>query len=168
MIAVGLDIEATGLDKVKDRPIELALTRYTTKFNRGLESRACILQSDGVPVTPEITEITGINQEMCDKQGLDPKLGFEIGMDFLDRSQAIVAFNGRRFDVPMMHQWAKRLGTAFPDKFIIDPYEDLPATNDRPSPGMRPQELITMCAKEGIYYDPHEAGADVGSAVAAA
>ena len=156
MIVVGLDIESTGLDKVKDRPIELGLTVWTTKYNRGLESRSMLVQSDGVKVTDEITGITGITQAMADKFGLDPETAFEEARFYTDMEEveAIVAFNGRRFDIPMMHQWAKRVKSAFPDKLVIDPYEDLP---------MRPQELITMCAKKGIYYDPHEASADVGA-----
>ena len=46
---------------------------------------------------------------------------------------------------------------------MIDPFEDMPETSTTASPGMRGQELITMCAKHGIYFDAHEAGADVGA-----
>jgi DNA polymerase III subunit epsilon len=161
MIVAGLDLEATGLDKVKDRPIEVGITLWTTKFNRSLDTRAFLVQSDGVPVTEEITEITGITQGMSDF-GYTPEESFEEMIYFVERAEAIVAFNGRRFDVPMCQEWAKRLGKKFPEKLIIDPYEDTPATLAGPTPGMRPQELITMCAKEGIFYDAHEAGADVG------
>lgn len=159
MIVVGLDLEATGLDKVKDRPIEAAVTVWTTKYNRGLDSRALYVQSDGVAVTEEITEITGITQSMVDNFGYDPTEAFEEVMYFIGKAEAIVAFNGRRFDIPMMEAWARRIGkpltsTEFYGKLVIDPFQDLP---------MRGQELITMCAKMGIYYDAHEAGADVGA-----
>ena len=154
MIVVGLDIEATGLDKVKDRPIEVGLTLWTTNFNRGLEARSLLIQSDGIKVTDEITAITGINQSMVDRFGLTPEEAYEEVEYFVDRAEAVVAFNGRRFDLPMVRNWATRVGKTFPDKFVIDPFEDLP---------MRGQELITMCAKNGIYYDAHEAGADVGA-----
>jgi len=154
MIVAGLDIESTGLDKVKDRPIEVGVALWTTKYNRSLDTRAFLVQSDGVPVTDEITEITGITQSMCDNFGYNPEEAYDESMYFVDRAEAVVAFNGKRFDVPMYHQWAKRLKKEFPDKFVIDPFTDLP---------MRGQELITMCAKMGIYYDPHEAGADVGA-----
>ena len=154
MIVVGLDIESTGLDKVKDRPIEIGVTLWTTKYNRGLDTRALLVQSDGVPVTEEITGITGITQGMIDSFGYTPEEAYDEAMYFVERADAIVAFNGIRYDIPMMHQWAKRIQKQFPDKLIIDPSTDLP---------MRSQELITMCAKMGIYYDPHEAGADVGA-----
>lgn len=154
MIIIGLDLEATGLDKVKDRPIEAGVALWTTKFNRSLDTRTLLIQSDGVPVTDEITSITGITQDMCDKFGYTPEEGFDEIIYFVDRADAIVAFNGRRFDIPMSQQWARRVGKFFPDKLLIDPFTDLP---------MRGQELITMCAKMGIYYDPHEAGSDVGA-----
>src|SRR5277367_6670046 len=154
MIVVGLDLEATGLDKVKDRPIEVGVTLWSTNMKRGLETHNFLVQSDGVPITPEITEITGVTQKAVDKFGWAPQDAYDETMHFVADAEAVVAFNGRRFDIPMMHAWAARLKTKFPDKFVIDPYEDLP---------MRGQELITMCAKRGIYYDAHEAGADVGA-----
>src|SRR6266849_2360800 len=154
MIVVGLDLESTGLDKVKDRPIEVGVALWTTKFNRSLDTRAFLVQSDGVLVTEEITSITGITQQMCDKFGYTPEEAFDETTYFVDRAEAIVAFNGKRFDMPMCQALASRLKKQFPEKFVIDPYTDLP---------MRGQELITMCAKMGIYYDPHEAGADVGA-----
>lgn len=163
MIVLGLDLETTGLDKVKDRPIEVGLTLWTTNFNRSLESRNFLIQSEGVSVKPEITEITGINQKMVDNFGLQPDEAYEEVEYMVNRAQALVAFNGGRLDIPMMQQWAKRLGKTFPDKLLIDPFSDLPKTSESVTPGMRGQEQITMCAKEKIYYDPHEAGADVGA-----
>lgn len=163
MIVVGLDLEATGLDKVNDRPIEVGLTLWSTNMQRGLETRNFPIQSDGVLVTEEITEITGLTQAAVNSFGWNSDDAFDEVVNFVERGEAIVAFNGRGFDIPMMHQWAKRLGKTFPDKFVIDPFEDMPKTNKAASPPMRSQELITMCAKEGIYYDAHEAGADVGA-----
>lgn len=164
MIVVGLDLEATGLDRVNDRPIEVGLTLWTTNFNRGLETRSFLIQSD-VKVSDEVTEITGITQAMVERFGVDQKEAYAIALEeFIKPAEAIVAFNGRRFDIPMFQNWAKRLGETFPEKLIIDPFDgDLPATSNNLAPGMRPQELITMCAKEGIYYDAHEAGADVSA-----
>jgi DNA polymerase III alpha subunit (gram-positive type) len=154
VILAGLDLESTGLDKVKDRPIEVGVTLWTTKYNRGLDTRAFLVQSDGVAVTDEITQITGITQSMVDNFGYDVVEGYEETAYFIDKAEGIVVFNGRRFDIPMMNQWAKRLQKQFPEKLIIDLFQDLPM------PG---QELITMCAKMGVYYDAHEAGADVGA-----
>ena len=164
MIVVGLDLETTGLHKVKDRPIEVCSTLWTTNFSRSLGSVTFLVQSDGVSISEESSEKTGLTQEIVNQFGMDPAYAYDMAMYFISRAEAIVAFNGRRFDGPMMHAWAKRIGKVFPDKPIIDLFAgDMPATSKSLSPGMRPQELITMCAKEGIYYNAHEAGADVGA-----
>jgi DNA polymerase III subunit epsilon len=163
MIVVGLDLEATGLDKVNDRPIEVGLTLWSTNMQRGLETHNFLIQSDGVTVTDEITEITGATQKAVDAFGHPVDEAFDDIVDFVNRGEAIVAFNGPGYDIPMMQAWAKRLGKTFPDKLVIDPYTDMPLHMHTASPGMRGQELITMCAKNGIYYNAHEAGADVAA-----
>ena len=162
MIALGLDLETTGLDKTKDRPIEVGLTLWSTNYNRSLETHNFCIQSDGVTVTPEITRLTGVTPKMSE-QGWTPEDAYEEVEHYISRADAIVAFNGRRFDIPMLHSWAKRLGKEFPAKFIIDPSTDLPDTNDAPSPPMPREPQITMCARRGIYYPAHEAGADVNA-----
>jgi|SRR5579859_3205283 len=161
MIVVGLDLEATGLDIVNDRPIEIGLTLWSTNMGRSLETRNFLIQSDGVKVTDEITEITGVTQKAVDAFGKQPDEAYEIVEEFVQQGEALVAFNGSRLDIPMLKQLAKRLGKTFPEKLLIDPFVDMPKYIDSASPGMRSQELITMCAKEGISYDAHEAGADV-------
>lgn len=153
MIVAGFDIESTGLDKVKDRPIEIAVSLYSTRLNRSVEAEAVLIQADGVPVTDEITEITGITQGAVDKFGYDPVDAFDRFLDFAKQADALATFNGNRFDLPMMREMAKRVGRTFPEMLHIDLSTDLP---------MRSQELITMCAKKGFLYPAHEALGDVG------
>jgi len=157
MIVVGLDLETTGLNKVADRPIEACVTLWTTNFHRSLDSRSLLIQSDGVKIPAEVTEKTGITQSMVDKFGYTPSEAYEEVVNWVERSEAIVAFNGRRFDLPICKNWASRLGFKFPERPIIDPFADLP---------MQGQELITMCAKKGMFYSAHEAGADVSAMLA--
>ena len=153
MIIIGFDLESTGLDLVKDRPIEMAAMLWSTKMNRSVDSEAVLVQADGVPVSAEITEITGITQAAVDKFGYEPSDAFEILTSFIDQAEAVATFNGRRFDIPMSKEWASRVKSTFPEKLHIDLSTDLP---------MRSQELITMCAKKGFLYPAHEALGDVG------
>src|SRR6266436_6761715 len=141
MIVVGLDLETTGLSKVKDRPIEASATLWTTNFSRSLGSTTLLVQSDGVKISAESTEKTGITQSMVDNFGVEPSYAFDVMTHYVSRAEAIVAFNGRRFDIPMYNEWARRLSKKFPEKLVIDPFVDLPM------PG---QELITMCAKSPV------------------
>jgi DNA polymerase III epsilon subunit-like protein len=161
MIVTGIDLESTGLNKTTDRTIEVGLVLWSTNFRRGLETSSFLVDSEGVAVTPEITRITGVHPAMVTSFGWSVDSAWEEIRRFVSRSEAVVAFNGRRFDIPMLKNWGKRMGEEFPDMLVIDPYEDMPENMDSASPGMRPQELITMCAKNGIYYDAHEALADV-------
>src|SRR6267154_4777228 len=101
MIVVGLDLETTGLNKVTDRPIEACVTLWTTNFNRSLDSRSLLIQSDGVKIPAEVTEKTGITQSMSDKFGYAPGEAFEEVENWVQRAEVIVAFNGKRFDVPI-------------------------------------------------------------------
>jgi DNA polymerase III alpha subunit (gram-positive type) len=153
MIITGFDLESTGLDIVKDRPIEVAVMLWSTRMNRAVDSQAVLIQADGVPVTEEITEITGITQAAVDKFGYEPASAFEVLASFISQADAIATFNGNRFDIPMSKEWAKRVQQQFPEKLHIDLSTDLP---------MRSQELITMCAKKGFLYPAHEALGDVG------
>lgn len=153
MIILGFDLESTGLDLVKDRPIEMAAMLWSTKMNRSVDSEAVLVQADGVPVSAEITEITGITQAAVDKFGYEPSDAFEILTSFIGQAEAVATFNGHRFDIPMSKEWASRVKSAFPEKLHIDLSTDLP---------MRSQELITMCAKKGFLYPAHEALGDVG------
>lgn len=153
MILAGFDVESTGLDKVNDRPIEIAVSLYSTKMNRAMESEAILIQADGVPVTEEITEITGITQASVDKFGYEPLDAFDRFLSFAEQAEGYATFNGNRFDLPMMRAMAKRVGRVFPEKLHVDISTDIP---------MRSQELITMCAKKGFLYPAHEALGDVG------
>lgn len=153
MIILGFDLESTGLDFAKDRPIEVAAMLWSTKMNRAVDSQAILVQADGVPVSAEITEITGITQAAVDKFGYPPDGAFTMLKSFIDQAEAIATFNGRRFDIPMSKEWAARVKDTFPEKLHIDLSTDLP---------MRSQELITMCAKKGFLYPAHEALGDVG------
>src|ERR1700685_1108474 len=120
MILLGYDIETTGLDKVKDRAIEIGLTLYSTGQRRTLESLGQIVASEEV-VTEEITSITGITQAAVEKFGYSQEDAFSTVREFANMADAIVAHNGRRFDIPFTLNWANRLQTTFPDKLLIDP-----------------------------------------------
>ena len=77
MIITALDVEASGLDKNKDRILEVGLVLFSTGQNRVLESTGFLVQSDGVVVSEEITGITGITQAAVDRYGYQPSDALE-------------------------------------------------------------------------------------------
>src|SRR5690348_14214067 len=100
MILLSYDIEATGLDKQKDRMIEVGLALYSTGQRKILESTGFLVQSDGVLITPEITEITGITQAAADRFGYPPEEALIALADFMEHADAVIGHNVIRFDKP--------------------------------------------------------------------
>lgn len=151
MILLAYDIETTGLDKQKDRVIEVGLALYSTGQRKILESAGFLVQSDGVPITQEITDITGITQAAVDRFGYEPLSAIEDISDWVAKADAIVAHNGYRFDRPMTENWAKRLNIVLPEKLWVDTMTDIP--------GVTGEQLITMCAKKG-FVNPNQHSAE--------
>ena len=156
MIITALDVESTGLDKNKDRILEVGLVLFSTGQNRVLESAGFLVQSDGVVVSDEITEITGITQAAVDKFGYDTKQALDSIEYFVGQSDAVLAHNGTRFDKPMVDNSAKRSTFNLTEKLWIDSMVDLP--------GVKGEQLITMAAKAGILLTgAHGALADASA-----
>ena len=157
MILCAFDIEATGLDKQKDRMIEVGLALYSTAQNKVLESTGFMVQSDGVTVSEEITGITGITQAALDRVGYEPVTALEEFNTYAHQADAIIAHNGERFDKPMVEAAAARLKVPLEHKLWIDTMTDIP--------GVKGEQLITMCAKVGFLYNAHSALDDAKATV---
>lgn len=150
------DIETTGLDKEKDRIIEVGLALYSTGQHRILESAGFLVKSDGVPITPEITEITGITQAAVDRFGYEQDEALTDIISWFGRgADAVVAHNGIRFDMPVTFNSLKRLGIHCPMPLVIDTMTDIP--------GVKGEQLVTMCAKVGFVNRQHSAEDDAKS-----
>jgi DNA polymerase-3 subunit epsilon len=151
MILLSYDIEATGLDKQKDRIIEMGLCLYSTGQQKILESTGFLVQSDGVPITSEITEITGITQAAADRFGHEQADAIDDFNWFAEQADAVIAHNGNRFDKPITENTAHRLNKVLQDRLWIDSMTDVP--------GVKGEQLITMCAKHG-FINPNQHSAE--------
>jgi DNA polymerase III epsilon subunit-like protein len=127
-IWLALDFESTGLDFVKDRIIEVGAVLWSTGQRKCLESQGFLVKSD-VPVSAEITKITGITQSAVDKFGYDSAGSLETVMDLIASADAVIGHNVTRFDRKMLYAWAAREGiNDLPDMLWIDTFTDLPDT----------------------------------------
>ena len=153
MILFVFDLETTGLDFVKDRPIEVGAILYSTAQQKCLESQGFLVRSD-VPVSLEITQLTGIAQQAVDKFGYDSKDSLETVLEMMNQADAVIGHNAVRFDRRMLANWVIREGSqAVPDKLWIDTYTDLP--------GAKSGTLTHMAADHDILnLFPHSALAD--------
>lgn len=152
MILLAYDVETTGLDRDKDRIIEVGLALYSTGQHKILESAGFLVKSDGVPITSEITELTGITQAASDRFGYEQNEALVDVMNWFGLADAIVAHNGIRFDMPMTYNSLKRLAIQYkPFGLVIDTMTDIP--------GVKGEQLITMCAKKG-FVNPNQHSAE--------
>jgi DNA polymerase III subunit epsilon len=150
MIIAAFDLETTGVDKQKDRIIEIGLALYSTGQHRILESTCFLVDPDGVPVTEEISDITGIYPNAIGRFGYAEEGALDTYCEFYKKADAIIGHNIIRFDLPIINNALSRLHyDNLPEKLVIDTMTDLP--------GVKGEQLITMCAKAGFLYDAHSA-----------
>jgi DNA polymerase-3 subunit epsilon len=157
MILLGFDTETTGLDKQRDRIIEMGLVLYSTGQHKILDSQGFLVQSDGVAVSSEITKITGVTQSAVDRFGYPVETAVEMFMEFVDQADAIIGHNSNWFDIPIIEGMLDRANINFPKKLAADTMVDIP--------GVKGEQLITMCAKKGFVMPFQHSAEDDAKAV---
>lgn len=102
-LGVYVDCETTGLDTDRDEIIELALVSFCYDASTGaifdVHPPASFFQEPTRPITPEITELTGITSEMVAGQQIDEP----FVLDLLGEAHLIIAHSAR-FDRKMLER----------------------------------------------------------------
>ena len=127
MILMSYDVESTGLHFTEDRVIEVGAILYSTTQKRVLESQGFLVKTD-VPITAEITKITGITKKAIDSFGYESGDALVTVINMMHEADAVVGHNVVRFDKRMTQAWCDREETRIPEKLWIDTYVDLPDT----------------------------------------
>jgi DNA polymerase III subunit epsilon len=145
-----IDVETTGLEHADHKVIELAIVRFAYdslgRVVRVIDSYNG-LEDPGEPITPEITRITGITDEMVAGQRIDRARANAL----LDGAALVIAHNAR-FDRPFVEKV-------------------LPVTVDMPwacsvaeipwrDNGYGSAALEFIALKSGHFYDAHRAQDD--------
>src|SRR5271156_3467218 len=153
MILLSLDFETTGVNKEKDQVIEFGAVLYSTGQGKCLDNQGSLVKAS-IPISAEITGITGITQAAVNKFGYDSSSSLGVVIDLMDSADYIIGYNVRRFDKPILENWAKREGLEVPNKIWIDLFADLPWQVSR-------GKLSHVAADHGIInLFPHSALAD--------
>lgn len=152
MLLLSLDFETSGLDRNSDRVIEVGAVLYSTNHAQSLTSRAYLVDHE-IQISKEITEITGITQNMVDKFGIPSQPALDALYGMVQHCDAIVGQNIVEFDMPFLENWCQREKYKLPERLVIDTKTDLP--------GVASKHLGYMAADAGFLNPfPHRALAD--------
>jgi DNA polymerase-3 subunit epsilon len=142
-----VDVETTGLDPRRDEIIELAMTPFSygldgAVFSVGESFQG--LRQPSEPITPEITSITGITNEMVAGRVIDPAAVAE----FAAPASLIIAHNAA-FD--------RRFLERFSDVFSTKAWACSLSQIDWAAEGFEGAKLAYLAQATGFFYDRHRA-----------
>ena len=103
---VALDCESTGLSVSKDRIIQLAIIKYFADGRPPLRRARYV--NPGIQISQEITDITGITNDMVRNEPMFSKIA--KGLLELIGDADIITYNGNRFDIPLIMEEFERCG----------------------------------------------------------
>lgn len=157
-----LDVETSGLDCGKDVILELGLVagRFSLGGDRevvcAIDAVHSLYQDPGFPIPPEITELTGITDEMVAGQHIDP----ELVSSLMRRNTLVIAHNAG-FDRPFIERWITAsefpaLQEALEAPWMCTmrdiPWSDMGFKNSR--------SLEVLLLEHGYFYEAHRASID--------
>ncbi len=105
---VVFDLEATGLDLVRDRIIQISYIKISPN---GEEKRRSIYVNPGMPINTLVQELTGITNERVQNEKSFKEIAKDLAADFTGCDFA--GFNSNRFDVPLLSEEFSRAGVDF-------------------------------------------------------
>ena len=151
-----LDLETTGLDKIEDKIIEIAIKCIEINKEDGTEITVIdsyeSLQDPGFPIPENATKINGITDTIVKGKNID----WDYVKNIFEKCQLIVAHNAQ-FDrsfmdtvLPLSQQkiWACSINDIDWDKKGFSSYK---------------QEML--CIWHGFYYDSHRAMSDIDALI---
>jgi DNA polymerase-3 subunit epsilon len=149
-LGIILDVETTGMNTARDEIIELAMLPFTfTGDGRVVEAKDTFrrLRQPSIPIPPEITKLTGIDDAAVSGRIIDPG---EVAA-IVDPAAVIIAHHAE-FDRP----FAER----FCDAFIRKAWACSATQIDWAAAGYEGKKLSYLCSEAGFYYDRHRAAQD--------
>ena len=106
---VFLDIEATGLNVVRDRIVQIALIKYAP--GGGEPEELSMLINPGIPISAEAMAVHGITPRDVANKPTFAQVAQKL-YDFIGDGD-LAGYNSNRFDVPLLMEEFDRAGLAF-------------------------------------------------------
>lgn len=148
--AIFLDVETTGLDHLQDTVIELAMLPFDYDVDGEVVAIGEPFQGfrdPGVPISSEISALTGITDSMVAGTSIDPR---EI--EKVVEEAAIVIAHNARFDRP----FCEKLWPTFAAKAWACSWREV----DWKAHGFGSARLSDIVAGYGLYFNGHRAVED--------
>lgn len=106
---VFFDIEATGLNVVRDRIVQIALVKFV--LGKSEPEELDMLINPGIPISEEAMAVHGITPDMVRNKPTFEQVAHKL-YDFIGQSD-LAGYNSDRFDVPMLMEEFYRVGIDF-------------------------------------------------------
>lgn len=100
------DIEATGLNVIRDRIIQIAIIKYKKKG--GEPEELSMLINPGIPISLEAMEVHGIKPKDVANKPTFQQVAQEL-YDFIGNAD-LAGYNCNRFDIPLLMEEFARVG----------------------------------------------------------
>ena len=115
---VFFDIEATGLNVVRDRIVQIALIKYSKDKAQPQELELMI--NPGIPISEEAIAVHGITPEMVRNKPTFEQVSNQL-YEFIGNAD-LAGYNSDRFDVPMLMEEFDRCGLqlSLDNRHLID------------------------------------------------
>lgn len=115
MKALLVDFEATGIDASKERATEIGALVTSLDFTQVHDSLSVLMHDSSYPeITPEVEKVTGITQDLLDKEAVHPLAGYsKLGELVTDEVVVAVAFN-KSYDETLYKAELSRLASYTP------------------------------------------------------
>lgn len=152
--AVFLDVETTGLDAGHDEVIELAMVPfYYSQDDRiiGIGEAYSALREPSVPISAEVTKLTGIDQSMVAGRSIDPA--------------DVAAFAGTSLVIAHNAAFDRRFMERFCPAMANNPWACSMAEVDWREAGFESSKLAYLALSSGFFYDGHRAVHDCHAAI---
>lgn len=149
-LGIMLDLETTGLDPRRDEIIEIGMAPFHYDAGGRIVSIGepfSRLRQPTKPIPPEITQLTGLTDEIVAGQVIDPA---EVAA-FVEPAALVVAHNAS-FD--------RRFAEAFCPSLALKPWACSYTQIDWRSAGFESGKLAYLAAGYGFFHDGHRAAHD--------
>jgi DNA polymerase-3 subunit epsilon len=123
------DLPNKGVNLLIDRITEIGAVLWDVEMNQPVKIYSeLISEEDRIPISEEITELTGITEEMLETYGLKGEAitaALERLSEILNQADYIMAHNGEGYDRPMLGALFNRFGVPLPGVNWIDSCKDI-------------------------------------------